>query len=443
MSRTKGRFSGWAAFDLKQQQKQGVEPGTDSEPFPPMGSSRTSRHSRENFGRNDDLSFRSFSSVITPSVDLSTLSKKKEYKKATQVIGTSGKVGDNVVEENVNRLSLKKLKELHCWAQYSLIEDIMVAVNNDVDKASTLLKAMVSTGSLDGNNKTHSVSLVPISEDLLCDSNTLKADKSVSLVKPTDPAVMSSTLKDRLIDQNKDITIGSTSYENKHSDDAADMEWILRHLNSLPVEPEYEEDDIYLTYRKDAIKAMRSASQHSRAATNAYLTGDHLSAQQHSLKAREEWIAAERLNAKAAKEILSIRNRENNMWRLDLHGLHASEATQTLKEHLYKIETNIPRRSGFHNGDMDKNGVVRSRSLETLSDMDLQKLNGCQASSGQKPVSLVVITGRGNHSRSQPALPAAVRSFLNENGYRFDESRPGVVTVRPKFRYAQFNSTAE
>ncbi|RVX21450.1 hypothetical protein CK203_002323 [Vitis vinifera] len=44
-------------------------------------------------------------------------------------------------------------------------------------------------------------------------------------------------------------------------------------------------------------------------------------------------------------------------------------------------------------------------------------------------------TGRGNHSRGQAALPTAVRSFLNEHGYRFEEARPGVIAVRPKFRH--------
>ncbi|MCI20244.1 smr protein/MutS2 C-terminal, partial [Trifolium medium] len=42
--------------------------------------------------------------------------------------------------------------------------------------------------------------------------------------------------------------------------------------------------------------------------------------------------------------------------------------------------------------------------------------------------------GVGNHSRGQAALPTAVRSYLNENRYRFEETRPGVITVWPKFR---------
>lgn len=74
----------------------------------------------------------------------------------------------------------------------------------------------------------------------------------------------------------------------------------------------------------------RLASQHSRAATNAFLRGDHFSAKQHSLKAQEGWLAAERMNSKAAKEILRVRNNNNDPWKLDLHGPHASEAVQAL-----------------------------------------------------------------------------------------------------------------
>jgi hypothetical protein len=42
--------------------------------------------------------------------------------------------------------------------------------------------------------------------------------------------------------------------------------------------------------------------------------------------------------------------------------------------------------------------------------------------------------GIGKHSKGQASLPVAVRGFLIENGYRFEELRPGVFNVRPKFR---------
>lgn len=177
----------------------------------------------------------------------------------------------------------------------------------------------------------------------------------------------------------------------------------------------------------------RSASQHSRAATNAFLRGDHFSAQQHSQNAREEWLAAQRLNAKAAREILSIRNSDNDLWKLDLHGLHAAEAVQALHEHLRRLETRVSGGCSVSlNGVKANNGIVRSSSVGTISSMD--KLGKSQTSSRQVPASLEVITGVGNHSRGQASLPTAVRGFLIENGYRFDETRPGLITVRPKFR---------
>ena len=136
----------------------------------------------------------------------------------------------------------------------------------------------------------------------------------------------------------------------------------------------------------------RSASQHHRAASNAFLRGDHFAAQQHSHNAREEWLAAQRLNAKAAREILSIRNSDNDLWKLDLHGLHAVEAVQALHEHLRWLETQVQAgRSVSPNRVKANNGIVRSSSVETVSSMD--KLDKRQTSSRQRPTSLQVITG--------------------------------------------------
>lgn len=51
-----------------------------------------------------------------------------------------------------NRASVKKIISHYHSANDSLIEDIMVVVGNDIDKMSTLLKAMVSPGSSEENN---------------------------------------------------------------------------------------------------------------------------------------------------------------------------------------------------------------------------------------------------------------------------------------------------
>ncbi|WOK98314.1 hypothetical protein Cni_G07024 [Canna indica] len=66
----------------------------------------------------------------------------------------------------------------------------------------------------------------------------------------------------------------------------------------VPVEPEWEEDDIYITCRKDAMKIMRSATKHSRTASNAYYKGEHICAHQLSMRAKEERMVADNLNDK-------------------------------------------------------------------------------------------------------------------------------------------------
>ncbi|KAF9660860.1 hypothetical protein SADUNF_Sadunf19G0007600 [Salix dunnii] len=172
------------------------------------------------------------------------------------------------------------------------------------------------------------------------------------------------------------------------------MKLILGHLKSIPVEPEWEEDDLYLSHRKNALRMMRLASRHSRAATNAFLRRDHSSAQQHSLRAQEKWSAAEQLNAKAAKEILSIRNSNNDPWKLDLHGLHAAEAVQALQEHLLKIETLVPNNSSTSPCRIKtKNGIVHSSPFDAFRTVDAENLDKQQAAFRQGRASVQVITG--------------------------------------------------
>lgn len=139
----------------------------------------------------------------------------------------------------------------------------------------------------------------------------------------------------------------------------------------------------------------RSATRHSKAATNSFLSGDHTSAQQFSLKAGEEWRAAQSLNAKAACEILSIRNENNGMWRLDLHGLHASEAVQAVKERLYMIETQVLS-EGLRSSELPNN--LRTKAEASRASY-LDKLDE-RASSRLKPIWLEIITGIAVNSLS-------------------------------------------
>ena len=145
----------------------------------------------------------------------------------------------------------------------------------------------------------------------------------------------------------------------------------------------------------------RSASRHSRAASNAFLRGDHASANKFSLKAKEEWVKAEELNSKAANEILDVRNSNNDLWKLDLHGLHAAEAVQALQEHLWKIETQMPfNRSVSPNRTKTKAGILRSPSLESFSCVDNEELDKQRTLPRQRPTSLQVITGIKQYSIS-------------------------------------------
>lgn len=127
---------------------------------------------------------------------------------------------------------------------------------------------------------------------------------------------------------------------------------------------------------------------------DAYLRRDHFSAQQLSMKVREERMAAERLNAKAANAIFNTRNGQNSLWELDLHGLHAVEAVQALQERLQKLETSVPSgRSVSPNRKSEGATMVSSASVESLSCTETSKLDEQRASSQQRPISLQVITG--------------------------------------------------
>ncbi|KAK9949737.1 hypothetical protein M0R45_005253 [Rubus argutus] len=282
------------------------------------------------------------------------------------------------------RSSTKTIKDLYSWADDSLVEDIMAAVDNDITKASNLLKTMISPSSSVDNKETN-VSRINSSSAVSLGDKT--RDTSFPLESAADIADLSSTIEKCLKENN--------------------IEWLNGSLESVPIEPEWEEDDVYLRIRKDALRMMRSASQHSKAATNAFDRGD----------------------------IFLLNSTLSRLERNDLHGLHASEAIHALHEHLENIERKILSNRSATSNRLNMERVTHSSSVESFSCMDAEKLDELQASSRQRPTSLQVITGIGNHSRGQAALPAAVRSFLRENGYRFEELRPGVITVRPKFRH--------
>ncbi|GJT70159.1 putative SMR domain-containing protein [Tanacetum coccineum] len=364
MSRRRAKTSGWAAFDPK---KHVADNETDNDPFPSISTNIATFHHHRNSSRNGDHTGKSFSSVLTYSPSFpNIIASEDPLMENTHSKQTTSKYVENVVHQ-----IYEKLKVLHPWANDNLIEDIVAAVDNDIDKASTLLSDMAPPGRLEEKKEAEFVDNI---EDGRLDSS-----------KPL---------------ENKGLPVENSAKELIHDNVALRL---MMDMSMVPVEPEWEDDDVYLVHRKEAIRAMRLASRHSKAATEAYLRRDHVAAHEFSQKAQQEWSNAEKLHANAAKEILAIRNCENDDWTLDLHGLHATEAVQVLLEHLLKL------------GKSDRQQQLsRSRLLE-------------------------VITGKGNHSRGEAALPVAVKSFLSEKGcgfymYYHYEARTGVITVQPKFR---------
>lgn len=139
---------------------------------------------------------------------------------------------------------------------------------------------------------------------------------------------------------------------------------------------------------------IRSASRHSKSANDAYIRGDHAAACHFSLKAQQEWAAAERLNARAAKEILDERNRENDIWTLDLHGLHAAEAVQALHERLMNVESLVSLNGlAARQGMLKESGMSVAASMQSPGQLEMGKFGRQHLTSRQRIRLLQVIPG--------------------------------------------------
>ncbi|CAO2035090.1 unnamed protein product [Urochloa humidicola] len=386
MHRQKIPNSGWAAFDRKWRSADGRGDGGEADSFPALADFGPPNPASSSIIENNGPRQKPFASVVRPSVDF-----------ASDGNGRGNKHSVNNVDNGASTASdnkFKLLKDAHSWADSNLIEDVLAAVNNDVSQASDLLKAMVSPDLQTGEGRT-------------CGQVASKMNKTHSL--PSED-----------------------SRANNGEQDSLHLLLLPMNLSSIPMEPELEEfDDDYLNYRKDALKMMRAATKHSQSASNAFLRGDHAAAKELSLRAQEERTAAEKLNIKAAEEIFRLRNSNNDIWKIDMHGLHASEAVAVLERHLHMIEFQQPGNNSASIEDLPKLASSYSESATGSNDeLAVEKV----LLRKPKQAILHVITGIGKHSKGQASLPVAVRSFLIENGYRFDELRPGVFAVRPKFR---------
>ncbi|KAG6554085.1 hypothetical protein Mapa_004000 [Marchantia paleacea] len=206
----------------------------------------------------------------------------------------------------------------------------------------------------------------------------------------------------------------------------------------VPMEPEWEEDDLYLRYRSDALRTARERDRFARGASQAYIRGDHRRAKTMSKQAQERRLLAERLNAEAANEILNQRNNDasRNIWHIDLHGLHTGEAVAALENRLMYIESEIHssgqtnRREGFFVPQIEHE-VGETSNLRAHQDALKHKHTQSLITA---PRELLVITGVGVHSQGGPTIPFAVKNFLLTKGYQFAQNTPGSFSVRPKLR---------
>ncbi|RHN38395.1 hypothetical protein MtrunA17_Chr0c29g0493981 [Medicago truncatula] len=230
MSWSRGKQpSGWTAFDLKQKMKNSIDSEVDKDPFPPIGSSSSMRHG-DKFVKKKHVPLKPFSSVLVPNVNFPPLKEAGNGQKAVLGSDSCG----TTAQEDVNGPT-KMLKEQHPWAENSLIDDILAAVNNNVDKAVALLETMASAV----NFEEHKVLSNPHPRPLISDDVTrvVKTGESLALEMVKDDILFHSNIVGQLQDNNKDL-------ENRYAFSGQKFSDVMDLLNSVPVEPEWEEDDI-------------------------------------------------------------------------------------------------------------------------------------------------------------------------------------------------------
>jgi len=229
MSWAKGQSSGWTAFDLKQRKNNNLESEVDKDHFPAIGTS-------DPIVKKNRVPAKPFSSVLLPTKNFPPLKEGLNSEKAVSDSDSDGKYSGAIAQEDVN-FATKKLREQNLWAEPSLIDDILAAVNNNVDKASALLETMASAV----NFEDYKVSCDPRSTTTTDDTPSKnKTNESLTLEKVK----------------------GDISFDDNHQDNDRYLEdrnasSVQNLLNSVPVEPEWEDDDIYISNRKDALRTMR------------------------------------------------------------------------------------------------------------------------------------------------------------------------------------------
>ncbi|GAA0150186.1 hypothetical protein LIER_09181 [Lithospermum erythrorhizon] len=236
--------TGWAAFNLDQRQKRGAleaSNGFDTEPFPSLLSSSGPKI-------NNQLE-KPFVSVVEQKNDYPAMIFIKNGDDKIKDGDSAGcvkhfKVGDFSSQEGEDEIlkissrgkeelgAMDKLKDRHPWADKSLIEDILVGVDNNINEAASLLKVMELSS--EGNTEHENVART------VDEKNTVLNCEVGSLEK----ADYDNFISEMLLFNGADLAKMTTDEMSARFD-------------SIPIEPEFEEGDVYLVHRRDALKVMR------------------------------------------------------------------------------------------------------------------------------------------------------------------------------------------
>lgn len=221
-------ISGWRAFDLKQRRKQqGLESDDDSEAYPSLsGPSAPQSFLNKNWA----LLEKPFSSVVVASKNFPSL---KDVNLQTQVPASSSCLGTADSSDPIE--ADRKLNCLYPWADKCLIQDVLAGVNYNFNEALSLLEAMLICEDEDDKNK-EAKSVGSVLPSFNIQGNPLGDKEGMSLTNQT----LNNSYKHFLDEELSSIQLPDAD-------------------KSLPIisEPEWEEDDVYLIHRKDAIRMKR------------------------------------------------------------------------------------------------------------------------------------------------------------------------------------------
>ncbi|KAL6518457.1 hypothetical protein OROGR_018959 [Orobanche gracilis] len=227
--------SGWAAFDLKQRQKhQTLESGNHSEAYPLLSVSTTAPESF--FNQNETLLEKPFSSVVVASLNfpsiVDTSTTDRNSRRRVPVISSCLGTAQNMETRDYSIAAYQKLKFLHPCADENLIQDVLSGVDNNVNDALSLLEAMFCSENKDARSKK---------------------------VESSGNDNVSFDIQGGSIVEKTNVSFTNDYPFTKEPKDDLPLAQLMSVSKYLPIEPEpeWEEDDIYLIHRKDAIRMIR------------------------------------------------------------------------------------------------------------------------------------------------------------------------------------------